>query len=179
MRSLKSFLASVFRRKAESELNDELRFHLEKEIEQNIARGMSTEEARRQALIAFGGVQQTRENVQHVRWTHFADVVAQDVRYAVRMLRKSPGFTVAAVLTLALGIGMNTAIFSLIDAVLFRALPASHPEELVLLQWHALHRPKMIGQRSYGFCDASNSQENPTGCSFSVPFFNAIRSRGL
>src|SRR5262249_16793509 len=74
---------------------------------------------------------------------------------------------------------MNTAIFSLIDAVLFRALPASHPEELVLLQWHALHRPKMIGQRSYGFCDASNSQENPTGCSFSVPFFNAIRSRGL
>src|SRR5262249_28942812 len=74
---------------------------------------------------------------------------------------------------------MNTAIFSLIDAVLFRALPASHPEELVLLQWHALHRPKMIDHRSYGYCATKNSRENPTSSSFSVPFFNAMRSRGL
>jgi predicted permease len=164
---------------AQGDLNDELSFHLEKEVEQNIARGMSPEEARRQALIAFGGVQQTRENVRQVRWTHFAEVLTQDLRYGRRMLLKSPGFTVVAVLTLALGIGMNSAIFSLINAVLFRALPAQHPEELVVLKWHALHRAKMVSNRSYGDCAALITRDNPAGCSLSLPFFNQAQSQGL
>jgi predicted permease len=175
----KRFHAIFNTRTAQTDLNDELRFHMEKEVEQNVARGMPPEEARRQALIAFGGVQQTRENVSRVRWTHFVEVLGQDLRYGWRMLGKSPGFTVVTVLTLALGIGMNSAIFSLIDAVLFRALPAQHPEELVVLKWHALHRAKLVSNRSYGDCAAHITRDNPAGCSLSLPFFNQAQSQGL
>ena len=166
-------------RKIDGTVDDELRFHLEKEVEQNVARGMPPEEARRQALIAFGGVQQTRENVSRVRWTHLVEVLGQDLRYGWRMLGKSPGFTVVTVLTLALGIGMNSAVFSLIEAVLFRALPAQHPEELVVLKWHALHRARMVSNRSYGDCAALITRDNPAGCSLSLPFFNQAQSQRL
>jgi predicted permease len=160
-----------------SDLEDELHFHLEKEVELNLARGMSPEEARRQALIAFGGVQQTRENVRQVRWTHFAEVLAQDSRYAWRMLRKSPGFSAACVAILAIGIGMNTAIFSLIEAALFRPLPAQHPEELVLLQWHAHRGPKPHGESTYGDCDNLVTETSAGGCSFSLPWLNQVRAQ--
>src|SRR5262249_30293731 len=167
------------KKKASGDLDQELRFHLENEIELNIARGMSTDEARRQALIAFGGVQQTREAVKQTRWSHIPETLFQDLRYAWRMLRTSPGFTAVAVLTLALGISLDNALFSLFDAVLFRNLPASHPEELVFVKWHARHRPKMIGSRSYGYCRNNFEENSATACSFSVPFFNEVRSRGV
>src|SRR5215471_4258526 len=162
----------------ENDLDDEMRFHLEKEIEQNVAAGMSATEARRRALITFGGVQQARESVKQVYWIHWWEILLNDGRYGLRMLRKSPAFTVAAVMILALGIGMNSAIFSLIDAVLFRTLPGKDPENLLLLRWHTHGSMKHLSYSSYGDCpDNSNEKQHRSGCSFSLPFFRAAQSR--
>ncbi|HEU4416910.1 MAG TPA: ABC transporter permease, partial [Candidatus Angelobacter sp.] len=113
---------------------EEIRFHLEKEIAQNIGAGMSPEEARRRALIAFGGVEQTRESLRRMNWSHQLETAFHDLRYGVRMLRKSPGTTVVIVAILALGIGANAAIFSCVKAVLFTRWPVPHQEQLMLVR---------------------------------------------
>jgi macrolide transport system ATP-binding/permease protein len=176
--SWRNLLASFKRgRKADREIEDEMRFHLEKQVELHVAAGMSPEEARRQALIEFGGVHQARENVRETRGIHLLDVIAQDTRYAWRLLRKTPVFTSIAVLTLALGIGMNTAIFSLIDGVLFRNLPAHKPEELVLLKWHAHKRPQLMSQRGYGYCESHFAGTDYRSCSFSLPWLKEVSAQ--
>jgi predicted permease len=116
-------------------MNDELRAHLEGLIERNVAAGMSPDEARHAALRVFGGVEQIKERARDERRSVWGEQVLQDLRYAVRQLRKTPAFTAVVVLSLALGIGANTAVFSRINDRLLKMLPVRSPGELVLFQW--------------------------------------------
>jgi len=125
-------LRSLFRRgPVEQELDDELRFHLEQQIEENLAAGMSPEEARYAARRAIGGIEQIKEECRDTRRVNAIVSVSQDLRYAARLLRRSPVFTVTALASLALGIGANSAIFTAMDAILWKPLPIRDPRGLV------------------------------------------------
>src|ERR1017187_2452440 len=127
-------LRALFRRNSmEAELDEELRAHLEHQVEKYVQSGMSREEAERRAKIEFGGLDQVKEECRDAWGVRFIETLLQDLRFAVRMLARNPGFTAVAVLSLALGIGANTAIFSLLDALLLRDLPVWQPERLVEL----------------------------------------------
>lgn len=134
-------LRALFRaRSVESELDEELRFHLEREIEINVAKGMSREEARLAALRSFGGIEQVKEQCRDERGVRLIKDLGRDALYGIRTLRKNPGFTAAAVLTLMLGIGATTAMFSVVSGALLQPLPYEDSEQLMLLWTHTAMR---------------------------------------
>src|SRR5262245_28874972 len=126
------FRSLLARDTVERELDAELRFHLEAQIAENSASGMSAEDARSAALRAIGGLAQIAEECRDTRNVGAAENIVQDVRFGLRMLAKNPGFTAAAVLTLAVGIGFNTLAFSSIKSLLLGGLPVSEPDRLIL-----------------------------------------------
>src|SRR5437899_9546793 len=127
-------LQTLFRRDRNAKrLDDEIQFHLDQQIAENLAAGMSAQEARYAAMRAFGNPTFLNEETRDTWGWTWLEQIASDLRYGARMLRRSPGFTAVAVLTLALGIGANTAIFSFINALRMRTLPVQKPDELVLI----------------------------------------------
>ncbi|HXQ97901.1 MAG TPA: ABC transporter permease [Candidatus Limnocylindrales bacterium] len=124
--------ATVWRSRTDAEMGEELRFHMEAYADDLVRKGVDRQEAVRRARIEFGGVDSAKEECREARRANILEAFFQDVHFGARVLRKNPSFTVVAVFTLALGIGANTAMFSIADTVLWRALPFPHPEQLVV-----------------------------------------------
>ncbi|HEY6345783.1 MAG TPA: ABC transporter permease [Bryobacteraceae bacterium] len=164
MRRLKGFLArlsgSLNRKRSEREMAAEIESHLELHIDDNVRAGMTPEQARREALLKLGGVEATKERYRDRKGLPWLAHLGQDVRYGARQLHRNPGFTIVAALSLALGIGANTAIFTLFDQVLLRLLPLKNPQELVQIQWRGERNAASIG-----------------GGTVSYPFYGDIRDR--
>ncbi|MGA8729675.1 MAG: permease prefix domain 1-containing protein, partial [Terracidiphilus sp.] len=137
-------------RKRRGELDEEIEFHLEQAITARIAAGIDPTEARRQAGIEFGGIEPTREQCERQRPGWWIGTVMQDVRYAFRGFGRNPLFTISVLLTLALGIGSTTAVFSVVDRILFRPLPYADPSRIVSVGMvHSLEHQEFLMGRSY------------------------------
>jgi putative ABC transport system permease protein len=154
-------LRALFRRDTvESEADAELRFHFEQQVEKHLKSGLSREEAVRRARIQFGGHEQIKEEIREARGVNLIETLFQDIRYGLRILGRTPVISCVAVLSLALGIGANTAIFSLIDTVMLRLLPVQKPEELLQVGIRNPRSPK--------------DEPNPT---FTNPLWEELRNR--
>ncbi len=165
-------LRGVFgRRRRESEFRNEIRAHIAMEEEENVEAGMPPEEAHYAALRRFGNMTLAQERSREMWAWNWVETFLQDIRYGLRQLRRSPGFAAVAVLTMALGIGANTAIFSLIDAVMLRSLPVRDPAQLVLLNWK-----KWKGETTTSVLAVESDNGSPNAAPFSYPAFQDLRT---
>ncbi|MGH9372031.1 MAG: ABC transporter permease, partial [Vicinamibacterales bacterium] len=141
------FNALFRKRRVEQDLDEELRGYLESSVDQKIRAGMAREDAMRAARIEIGSLEAVKDYTRDVGWESVLDSLWQDVRYACRLLRRNPGFSTAATITLALGIGANTAVFSIVDATLLKPLPFQHADRLVdILE---IRRPRTAEEAAY------------------------------
>ena len=163
---------TLMKRRRQRELDEELRFHLEQSTAAMIAAGMTAAEARRQALIEFGGVERTREQCHEARPGWWLGTVAQDVRYALRGFRRNLAFTAIAATSLALAIGANTTIFSLANSLLYDRLNVAHADQLRMLRWHG--DSNAVVQSMWGDFDASG-ETGVTASVFSYPVYQQLR----
>src|SRR6266446_3305160 len=150
------------RARLERDLDRELRYHFDRRVQDMVEAGTSEAEARRRAAIELGGYDQVQEDVRDTWTWRWLEDAGRDVRYAARTLLRSPGFTITAVLSLAIGIGASAAIFSLLDQVLFRLLPVKEPERLVLIDWKGNALADIHGSynlMSYPICRDLQQQE--------------------
>jgi len=159
-------LRSLFRRtKVDAELDEELRFHTEHQVDKYLLSGMSREEALRQVRMEFGGLEQVTEECREARGVTLVMTLARDLRYALRMFGRTPAFTLVIIVTLALGIGASTAVFTLFDQVILRMLPVQSPRELVRLRWHGR------------FSGSMSAFGGDTGDFYSYPMYKDLRDR--
>jgi len=166
---LVSLYRNLFRKdQLESELGDEVRAYLDLLTDQKIAQGLSWAEARRAAIMELGSEDQVKENVRDVRAGHSLEKIWQDVRFGVRVLLKRPAFTIVAVMTLALGIGANTAIFTLINAALLRALPFEDADQLVGRRPGKAGRDVATREAAGWSRNCSRSKSSPRGVAITI-----------
>jgi len=166
------------RRRRDQDLEAEIQSHLNMATQERVQRGEIPREAHDAARRQLGNVGLVMDATREAWGRRWLGDVAQDLSYASRVLRRSPGFTIAAILTLALGIGANTAIFTLINTVMLTRLPVGHPEQLVLLHWMSHSKGPFLWSTSSSFsgCGTNDPGSGDTNCSFSFPDFENFRA---
>ncbi len=172
-------LATFRSRRLDRDTETELQFHIDLETEAGVRRGLTRQEARRAACLRIGQLESAREKIRNYRGFASIDQFLQDLRYAARTILRNPTFTILAALSLALGIGANTAIYSFMDALLMRSLPVSDPESLVVLNWHVTgkksFRDSVVHNVSGYFYD--DPKTGKTTAIFPYPAFELLRNK--